>query len=37
MKELFLNYEGELLHLPEKNLPDPEGLKWHRENLFQYS
>jgi len=35
IKNVFLNREGSELRLPEKNLPDPELLSWHRENIAQ--
>ena len=31
----FLQREGSKISLPEKNLPDPECLSWHRQNIFE--
>jgi putative restriction endonuclease len=35
IKDSFLQREGMQIRLPEKNLPDPNCLTWHREHLFQ--
>ena len=34
VKSVFLAREDQALHLPEKNLPDPELIRWHSENIF---
>lgn len=34
MKNAFVTFEGDVINLPERNLPEPFALEWHRENIF---